>query len=125
MSSTLQSHVDNMIQHIETGKILEAMETFYASDVTMTEPAYGATTGLAENIEREKHFLAQVKTWGSFKATAVGVNETAPGTGVALIENTLDFTNQQDEAVHMEQVTVQQWKDGKIFHERFYYDTGK
>jgi hypothetical protein len=27
--------------------------------------------------------------------------------------------------VHLEQVAVAKWKNGKIVHERFYYDTGK
>jgi len=26
--------------------------------------------------------------------------------------------------VHMEQVVVAKWRNGKIVHERFYYDTG-
>jgi hypothetical protein len=26
--------------------------------------------------------------------------------------------------VHMEQVVVAKWKNGKIVHERFYYDSG-
>jgi hypothetical protein len=28
-------------------------------------------------------------------------------------------------AVHLEQVSVAKWKNGKIVHERFYYDTGR
>jgi len=29
------------------------------------------------------------------------------------------------QSMHLEQVSVAKWKNGKIVHERFYYDTGK
>lgn len=125
-ATTVRDRVSDLIDHIRTGRILEAMDEFYAHDTVMEEPAYGKTVGLAANIEREKAFLAQVKEWKNFEATAVGIddNGSISPTGKSLIENTLDFVNQAGEHVHMEQVSVQTWRDGKIVHERFYYNLG-
>ncbi|MEM8872697.1 MAG: nuclear transport factor 2 family protein [Planctomycetota bacterium] len=122
--TSLQARVDDLLEHIRTGRILDAMSEFYDDDTVMTEPNYGDTAGLAANIEREKAFLSQVKQFKGFETPAVAVHETAPGTGVALIENALEFINTDDQDVRMEQVSVQRWRDGKIVHERFYYDRG-
>lgn len=120
----LNDLVHDLISHIGQGKILEAMNTFYHADATMQENRGAPTKGLAANIEREKQFLAQIKDWHGFEATNVAITETAPGTGVAAIENWLEFTNTEGNRIRYEQVSVQKWKDGKIVRERFYYDTG-
>jgi ketosteroid isomerase-like protein len=120
--STVLSRVSELQEWIGKGQIIEAMNEFYAPDVTMQENSGPPTTGLHANIEREKQFLSYVKTWKGYNVKALAADEK---TGVALVEMTMDFVNQQDQHVHMAQVSVQKWKDGKIVHERFYYDTGK
>lgn len=125
-TATVGDRVHDLLDYIRTGRILEAMTEFYDENAVMEEPTYGRTAGLAANVEREKAFLAQVKEWKGFDATAVGVDEAgnASGDGKALVENNLDFINTQGQPVHMEQVSVQTWRNGKIVHERFYYDRG-
>ena len=46
------------------------------------------------------------------------------GDDVTFYECAVDFIATSGQPVHMEQVVVARWKDGKIVHERFYYDTG-
>ncbi|MEM7755330.1 MAG: SnoaL-like domain-containing protein [Planctomycetota bacterium] len=121
------AHVSNLVaqlnDHIGTGKILEAVETFYAENTAMQENKNPPCVGLAANLEREKQFLAQVKDFHAFGATNVGVNGGENGTGTALVESFMEFTNQEDQKVRLEQVSVQKWENGKIVHERFYYDS--
>ena len=121
------AHVTELVhqlnEHIGTGKILEAMEAFYAEDTQMQENKNAPCVGLAANIEREKQFLAQVKDFHAFGANAVGVDGGENGTGTALVESYMEFTNQEDQKVRLEQVSVQKWENGKIVHERFYYDS--
>jgi hypothetical protein len=119
--STVLSRVNELQSWIGQGRIIDAMNEFYATDITMQENASPPTVGLHANIEREKKFLSIVKTWKGYNVKALAADEKA---GTALIESTMDFVNQQDQHVHMAQVSVQRWKDGKIVHERFYYDTG-
>lgn len=113
----LRANVDQLIEMIQSGQIVEAMERFYADDCAMQENGNEPVRGLAANIAREKEFLAQVKTWNGFDAKAVAVSGD-----VSFIECVIDFVNTDDQHVLMEQVSVQRWRDGKIVHERFYYD---
>jgi ketosteroid isomerase-like protein len=116
-TTTANVRIDELIQHIRDGKILEAMEEFYADDVVMTEP-YHTTEGKAANIEREKEFLAGVKQWTGFDVTAVAASDTH-----SFYECSMDWIATDGTSVHVEQVVVAEWRDGRIVRERFYYDT--
>jgi hypothetical protein len=107
-----------MLAYLAEGRIMDAMHEFYADDVIMEEPAYGKTVGLAANLEREEKFVASVKEFKGFEATKVGV-----GDDVSFYENVMDWIDVNGNAIHVEQVVVAEWRDGKIIHERFYYDS--
>lgn len=120
----LQDCVSGLIEHLQQGKILEAMDAFYAEDTAMQENANEPVRGLAANIEREKQFLASVKEWKGLEITASAVRDEGGQSGVAFIEYHFEFVNTEGAAVRYEQVSVQRWKDGRIAHERFYYNAG-
>ena len=115
----LQQRLNDLFGYIRQGKIIEAITEFYDKDVKMQENANPPTIGQAANIEREKQFMSGVKEWKGFNVTA-----SAVGDNVTFYECNLDFIATNDQSVHMEQVVVAKWKNGKIVHERFYYDTG-
>ncbi len=119
MSANLRERLDSLLNHIRQGKIIEAMNEFYDKDAKMQENRNPPTAGLAANIEREKQFMSQVKEWKGFTVTASGV-----GGDTTFYECSLDFIATSGHPVHMEQVVVAKWKDNKIVHERYYYDTG-
>jgi len=120
MSTTnLQQRLNDLFGYIHQGKIIEAMNEFYEKDTVMQDNANPPTKGLAANIEREKQFLSGVKEWKGFNVTASVV-----GDNVTFYECSLDFIATSGQPVHMEQVVAAKWKNGKIVHERFYYDTG-
>ena len=121
MSTTnLQQRLNDLFGYIRQGKIIEAMNEFYDKDTVMQDNANPPTKGLAANIEREKQFMSGVKEWKGFIVTTSGV-----GDNVTFYESTSDFVTTGGVPVHLEQVSVAKWKNGKIVHERFYYDTGK
>jgi ketosteroid isomerase-like protein len=95
------------------------MKEFYAKDTKMQENAHRPMVGLETNIEREKQFMSGVKEWKGFAVTAHGV-----GDDVTLYESTVDFIATNGQSVHYGTVAVARWKNGKIVHERFYYDIG-
>jgi hypothetical protein len=115
----LQQRLNDLFGYIRQGKIIEAMSEFYDKDVKMQDNANPPTVGQATNIEREKQFLSGVKEWKGFNVTA-----SAVGDDVTFYECSLDFIATSGQPVHMEQVVVARWKNGKIVQERFYYDTG-
>lgn len=116
----LQQRLNDLFGYIRQGKIIEAMNEFYDKDTVMQDNANPPTKGLAANIEREKQFMSGVKEWKGFTVTTSGV-----GDNVTFYESTSDFVTTGGVPVHLEQVAVAKWKNGKIVHERFYYDIGK
>ena len=58
---------------------------------------------------------------------AKGFNVTASGVGdsATFYECSLDFITMNGQPVHIEQAVVAKWKNGKIVHERFYYNASK
>src|SRR5437660_12800312 len=119
-TANLQQRLQDLLNHVRQGKIIEAMNEFYDKDTVMQDNANPPTKGLAANIEREKQFMSGVKEWKGFTVTASGV-----GDKVTFYESTSDFVTTSGVPVHIEQVSVAKWKNDKIVHERFYYDTGK
>jgi SnoaL-like domain len=118
-TANLQQRLNDLFGYIRQGKIIEAMNEFYDTDTVMQENAHPPTKGLGANIEREKQFMSGVKELTGFTVTASGV-----GDNVTFYESTSDFVTTGDVPGHVEQVSVAEWKNGKIVHERFYYDTG-
>lgn len=117
--TSVRERLDDLIDFIRTGRIMDAMTEFYDESAVMEEPAYGKTIGLAANIERERKFVDSVKEWKGFDVIAVGAVDN-----VSFYEHTMDWVTQDGQKVHVEQVAVAKWKNGKIVHERFYYSMG-
>jgi hypothetical protein len=113
-----QVRIAELLEYVQQGRIMDAMREFYADDVVMEEPMYGATPGLSANLEREQKFVESVKEFRGFEAKNVSVGENC-----ATYENVMDWVDVSGQEIHVEQVAVQEWKDGKIVRERFYYAT--
>ncbi len=119
MSNDQNVRIHELLDYVRDGRIMEAMREFYDEQVIMEEPAYGRTIGLAANLSREQQFVDSVAEFKNFEAPVVTV-----GDGASSYENVMDWTNTDGEDVHVEQVAVQRWRNGKITHERFYYNVG-
>ncbi len=109
--------LQHLIQYIEAGRFLEAMNEFYAEDVQMQENGNPPTIGLRANIEQARQFLDSVKEWKT-----VEVKASVVWGDVSFYETVLDWVTTAGSPVRLEQVAVARWRDGKIVHERFYYD---
>ena len=115
------ARVGELVSYIQAGRIHDAMLEFYADDVRMQENNNPPTIGLPANIEREKQFVAAVKEWKSLNVETVAVDAKRSRT---VVQSNFSFVNQQDQLLRYDQVAVQEWRDGKIVYEKFYYDTG-
>lgn len=118
-TQNLEQRLNDLFDYIRRGKVMEAMTEFYDKDVTMQENVNPPTIGLAANIEREKQVMSGVKEWKGFNVTA-----SAAGHSVTFYECSMDFVTTDGQLVHTEQVVVARWLNGKIVHERYYYDSG-
>ena len=118
MSTEIRENVLTLIKQVEQGQILEAFDAFYADNVAMQENSNAPTMGKPENRAREEQFVASVAEVHEVRARSWTADANR-----AAIEWTLDFTNTEGTRLRMEQVAVQTWENGKIVHERFYYDS--
>ena len=114
---TLQDRLEELFSYIRKGRILDAITEFYAEDAAMQENDQSPTVGRESNLEREKQFLSTVQEWKRFDVTAKGVGED-----VTFYEAVMDWVATDGTPVHVEQVVVAKWQDGRITHERYYHN---
>ena len=109
--------VDHLVALVEQGRMLEAIQTYYGDDVAMQENLDAPTVGLAPNIERERAFFGSLRSV-KFRAASVLVEGNR-----AAINWIFDYTTADGQRYRLDQVALQTWRDGKVTHERFIYDT--
>ena len=116
MAADLKARVDSLNQMITEGKIMEAMNEFYADDVVMAENDNPPTVGLEANLAREEDFVKNT-TWYGLELKGVAV-----GDDVSMVQWWMDFHNKHyGDRMAFTQVAVQRWRGEKIYDERFYY----
>lgn len=106
-------------EKILAGKALEAFEQYYADDVVMQENSEAPFEGKDFNRKREIEFFASIGEFHGAKLEASAVTGNTSFSQMwmdATFKNGFRYTNTQ--------VAVRQWKDGKIVHERFFYQKG-
>lgn len=101
------------------GTAMDAFEKYYADDVVMQENSDEPRSGKDANRKAEEQFFASVEKWNGGACTASAVNGD-----VSFSEWEYDITFKGGTRVKMNQVAVRRWKNGKIVHERFYYNKG-
>lgn len=111
--------VHELITLVTSGRILEAFEKFYSEDVEMSENSNPPTIGKTANRVREEQFVGYVKEVHKNEAAKVLVDGD-----LATIEWDLEFTGVDGARVKYHQVAMQEWKDGQITRERFFYNPG-
>lgn len=116
MNAELHVAFEDIKNLVLQGKAMEAFEKYYADDVVMQENEHPATVGKAVNRERELEFFSKVVEF-----RGADVKQVAYGDDVIISEWSLDYTHADWGKRTYDQVSVQQWKDGKVVHERFYY----
>lgn len=117
LTVTPQERLQDLFAYIQAGRILDAIKEFYAEDTVMQENSAPPTIGRQANLERERKFLSTVKEWRGFRVTAHGA-----GDNVTFYETVMDWIATDGTPVHVEQVVVAKWLDGRIVHERFYHN---
>ena len=111
-----KERLEAFIGTCERGEFVEALQEFYAEDATMQENGQPARVGLAALIENERRMLSRAR----FHVRRAD-SYVAQGDRVAInwvFELTIDGVGR----VRMDEIAYQQWRDGKIVRERFYYD---
>jgi len=98
------------------GKALEAFEKYYHDDVVMQENENTPTLGKVANRQREQEFFSAITEFRGAHPLKVTVGE-----GVTMVQWHYDYTHKDWGVRNYTQVSVQEWQDGKIIKEQFFY----
>jgi ketosteroid isomerase-like protein len=114
--SAVDAQLNEMIL---TGRALEAFEKFYADDVVMQENSEEPRVGKDVNRKAEEEFFAGVAEWHDGKLLASAINGDT-----SFSEWYMDISFKNGARAKASQVAVRKWKNGKVVHERFFYNKG-
>lgn len=114
--NTIPKKVHELNDMIIRGELLEALDKFYAGDVVMQENDLEPTSGKRANRKREEEFLENVTEFRRAEPLKVAI-----GSDCTMVEWHFDYTHKEWGIRDYRQVSVQEWKDGKIIREKFYY----
>jgi ketosteroid isomerase-like protein len=115
-TASLDSELNQMIL---SGKALDAFEKFYADDVVMQENSDEPRAGKDVNRKAEQDFFSSLASWNEGKLEASAVNGDT-----SFSQWYMDITFKNGQRNKATQVAVRKWKNGKIIHERFFYNKG-
>lgn len=102
---------------IINGDTLKAMELFYADHVSMQENEDNPRIGKQTCLDNEKRNLQNVK-----KVINKLLNQAIDNkNNVVFSEWEITFLTKNDRVMGLKEVSVQQWDNGKIVKEKFYY----
>ncbi len=115
--SNLLEKVNDLNGMILQGKALEAFDKYYHNDVVMQENNNPPVAGKAANREKEEDFFGAITEFREAEPIKVTAGENT-----TMVEWHFDYTHKDWGVKKYNQVAVQEWKDGQIIHERFYYN---
>jgi ketosteroid isomerase-like protein len=95
----------------------EVYDRYYDENVVVQENLQPPRIGRAMSIERQKLMNANIREINDFKIGAVLVDGDR-----SMVEMHLDATTKDGYHFHLEEVGLQTWKNGRIIHERYFYD---
>ena len=114
--SALLAKIDDLNDLVLQGKALEAFEKYYHDEVIMQENESSPTIGKEANRQREKEFFSAITEFRTARPLKITVGE-----GVSMVQWHYDYTHKDWGVRNYSQVSVQEWKDGKIIKEQFFY----
>ena len=111
-------NINDLNSEVLAGNIMNAFDKFYHEEIVMQENSDEPRIGKTINREYEQGFVYMVKEWHNAEVLSVTSNEE---TNTSMTEWLFDFTTVGGDRMARKQVAVQQWADGQIISEKFYY----
>ncbi len=113
----IESSLRELNNLVLKGKMLDAFEKFYHDDVAMQENNLPATISKDTNRHRELEFLNNITEFRAAEVKALGVSGD-----LSYVIWKYDYTHKEWGIRNYSQVSIQQWKEGKIIKEVFIYN---
>lgn len=115
--SKLLEKITDLNDLVLQGKAMEAFEKYYDEDVIMQENESEPTIGKQANRTREEAFFNNITEFRNARLLKVTLGENT-----TMVEWHYDYTHKEWGVRNYSQVAVQEWKNGKITKEKFYYN---
>lgn len=112
-----RERVQALIDLVERGHYVEALQSFYHEDASMQENFDPPRRGLAALIEGEKRVLAAHRHIRTRPVQVFLVDGDR-----AVINWIFDFVAHDGRAFSLDELAFQLWRGERIIAERFYYD---
>lgn len=112
-----RERVKALIERVEQGKYVEALQEFYTEDATMQENGQPPRAGRNRLIEHERGVMAAFREIRTLPVDTWFVD----GDRVA-IRWVFEFTRADGTRFRMDEVALQRWRGDRVVEERFYYD---
>jgi hypothetical protein len=114
--NTLLEKVGDLNDMLLQGQQIEALEKFYDAEVEVQENDRDPVRGKDKVIEARKAFLATIKEISCVRPLKVAVGE-----GTTMVEWQVTYQLNEGKEQKFTQVAIQEWKDGQIVKEKFYF----
>lgn len=112
-----RERVQALIDLVERGRYIEALESFYHDDASMQENLDPPRRGLDTLIKGERRVMAAHR---DIRTRPV---QTFMVEGDRVVVNWIfDFVNREGRAFTLDELAFQLWREERIIEERFYYD---
>ena len=98
------------------GRVMDAFEKYYHEDVVMQHNELPPTVSKEVNRKRKEKFISNLTDFRRAAVKGIGV-----GDDISFVIWEYDYTHKEWGVRNYSQVSVQQWKNGKIIHEKFVY----
>ena len=115
----LRNTVEKLNGLIKEGKIMEAFDKYYGTDVVIQVNGSAPISGKEKNRTREMIFLQEIEKLdhAEIKSVTLGGNDD----NVSMTEWAIVIENKEGEKKTIHRVNVQHWKDDKVINERLYF----
>lgn len=115
--SQVESSLKELNDLVAGGRLMDAFETFYHDDVVMQENNLPPTVSKTANRQRELQFLDDVTEFRGAEVKATGVSGN-----LSYVTWHYDYTHKEWGVRNYTQVSIQEWKEGRIIKEIFVYN---
>lgn len=117
----MKDQIEKNLKHIHSllaeGAFIEAMETYLHDDVVLREANDAPKVGKAFNVDFEKDFIEnQLEEFIGYEVGNYAVNGNR-----SFYDAVMTLKLKDGSTMVSEQIVSTEWKDGKIYRERYYH----
>lgn len=117
MTNQVEKNLNHVQDLLSQGGFIEAMETYLHDDVELREGNSDPKQGKAHCVQFEQDFIDnQVKEFVGYK-----VGQSAVNGNHSFYDAVMTLKLNDGSTMVSEQVVATEWKDGKIYRERYYH----